>query len=1051
MSSGRDLSPDAGNSSDRRSSDPYYTNEDIEILHEIIVRAQELLPTLPERERLPTNALFGAYYETLPRLGLKADHDNRYARILFKVGGIGGAATLYERFEAILSRMGIEIEFDREEGGQYSQLEGSIPALENPAEEGEYPPRERRRRNSENTYRDIDQRTPRRTERRRRNSLSVLVEPSTTPHPSRLQHFARQNEILQRRHQDQAVIDNEEDYNLPQHNVRAWLASRPGEPQHGRGRSTSAHERMPIRRGSHSYVPDGQASTGNRSIPSEDFQAPSEFTAVTSAQDDQPQQHSSDQTLIELMNIKALIFRQQRVRTLSTRIASLWRDSALGIRVNKQNLEAVAQKHYRRGALRMAITSWHKQIIEIRSQPAEVVKTVQFYAKLEGLTGQVRDSILLAKAFSHWAVVASDGVERTAVAREHMIRWRTFNNWKELTIIKELVFRRQVTRKFFGLWRNRHKENSIYDGTALLKYEENLVERIYRQWLWKSRDIKATSWWAEGVKWRLLQSWRRAIQNVHEKDYTAYTQWGSKLMSGRWKAWKSRLRELNQQGQQAVTFNRVHSCSMALRKWRRETRTLPPRLTLQADLDTRLLRQTFVAWLNRSRQEQFAASVDRSKILREALTNWQHKLRLKMICQLAADRIRKHILSKWALAERAALADRIYDWWLKKKYMHKWIEKWRTAREMRRTQEELAKASAARKTQGLVLREWIARGRTLQECESTAMDFYGPKILNATIQEWTGRLKHVQKLYQWSRDAEFYFLASKVLKRWKASTESIKREKRTSAYVQVRRRGKLNLARGILLNWHQWGLEIARMNAQAVELQQNKNVIIGMNIFDKWRARAEEADEMESLCQGTILSKHLVRWRERSIAFRNLELEAIISFQERQLSSAVKKWSLQTLRQKSKAQTASDVREKNIKRTFRKIFMYWHQRTAQIRPFTKAEDPPEQLESTPRVEAWSDFGDEGGVDDGASSTFLPGYLNTPSKRSERVTAAAARFASTTPKAPLSTSFERQLRARYSGSNLSTGTRKGPGRSRLGMGEGFEDIQGKSKDDENGMI
>jgi protein SFI1 len=79
-----------------------------------VLLAQELYVTLPERERLPTNALFKAYYDILPRLGLDADHDNRFARILFKIGGLRGHGTLRERFVDVLGNMGIEVAFDDE-------------------------------------------------------------------------------------------------------------------------------------------------------------------------------------------------------------------------------------------------------------------------------------------------------------------------------------------------------------------------------------------------------------------------------------------------------------------------------------------------------------------------------------------------------------------------------------------------------------------------------------------------------------------------------------------------------------------------------------------------------------------------------------------------------------------------------------------------------------------------------------------------------------------------------------------------------------------------
>ncbi|TVY92677.1 hypothetical protein LAWI1_G002366 [Lachnellula willkommii] len=163
--------------------EPYYSNEDVAILHDIVTLAQELLPRLPERERLPTNALFNAYYDILPRLGLNADHDSRYARVLFKIGGLRAEGTLYERFEEVLARMGIEIEFANEDEGEFSQPEDSQDHIENatvgttPPEDENVESKTHRRRNSESSF--WDQGTP--TAPQRRNSFSSAAQVAHQP------------------------------------------------------------------------------------------------------------------------------------------------------------------------------------------------------------------------------------------------------------------------------------------------------------------------------------------------------------------------------------------------------------------------------------------------------------------------------------------------------------------------------------------------------------------------------------------------------------------------------------------------------------------------------------------------------------------------------------------------------------------------------------------------------------------------------------------------------------------------------------------------------
>ncbi|KAK6602018.1 WD repeat protein [Botrytis cinerea] len=93
--------------------EPYYTDDDLVILHDIVVRAQHILPTLPPKDRLPTLALAKAYYEFLPDLGIHPDHDSRYFRFIFKIGATGEfTGTLFDKFEECLAKRGITLEFD---------------------------------------------------------------------------------------------------------------------------------------------------------------------------------------------------------------------------------------------------------------------------------------------------------------------------------------------------------------------------------------------------------------------------------------------------------------------------------------------------------------------------------------------------------------------------------------------------------------------------------------------------------------------------------------------------------------------------------------------------------------------------------------------------------------------------------------------------------------------------------------------------------------------------------------------------------------------------
>jgi protein SFI1 len=198
--------------------------------------------------------------------------------------------------------------------------------------------------------------------------------------------------------------------------------------------------------------------------------------------------------------------------------------------------------------------------------------------------------------------------------------------------------------------------------------------------------------------------------------------------------------------------------------------------------------------------------------------------------------------------------------------------------------------------------------------------------------------------------------------------------------------------------------------------------------------------------------KRFTIWKDRSSAFRDVNFEAIVNFQERRESEAMNKWKLAGLKVQAQLDSATKIRERSVKRTFRKTFIYWRQSAVQRRPAKQVDSNVEIAQIGPALnsEGWSEMGDDNVTEewahrlDGPITSVplaIPGYLNTPSKRAGRVTAVAARL-STTPRGPLSTKSERQLRAQYSKGFLPS-TRHGPGRSALGTDGGFADIIDKT--------
>ncbi|KLO96859.1 uncharacterized protein FFB20_13182 [Fusarium fujikuroi] len=118
------------------SQDPYYSNEDIAALHAVVVAAQELLDSAPEPKPLPAAALFKAYDVVLPTYGIDPDSDHHLSTFVFRVGGERGDGNLLDKFQAILSRMGIVLEFGDNTTASPRTSTSTSPAVSSSSRQG---------------------------------------------------------------------------------------------------------------------------------------------------------------------------------------------------------------------------------------------------------------------------------------------------------------------------------------------------------------------------------------------------------------------------------------------------------------------------------------------------------------------------------------------------------------------------------------------------------------------------------------------------------------------------------------------------------------------------------------------------------------------------------------------------------------------------------------------------------------------------------------------------------------------------------------------------
>lgn len=105
---------------------------DITILHSVVSSAQDQFNRSPHPKPLPAAVLFKAYDDVLPTFGVDPDSDHHLSALVFRIGGENGDGSLLDKFEAILKRMGIVLDFgENATVSEHSYQPASLYATDN--------------------------------------------------------------------------------------------------------------------------------------------------------------------------------------------------------------------------------------------------------------------------------------------------------------------------------------------------------------------------------------------------------------------------------------------------------------------------------------------------------------------------------------------------------------------------------------------------------------------------------------------------------------------------------------------------------------------------------------------------------------------------------------------------------------------------------------------------------------------------------------------------------------------------------------------------------
>ncbi|KAK5997383.1 hypothetical protein PT974_02739 [Cladobotryum mycophilum] len=844
------------------SQEPYYSNEDIEVLHAVIAAAQEQLDRTPDPKPLPAAALFKAYDDILPQHGIDPDSDSHLSTLVFRVGGEQGPGTLSQKFQSILERMGIVLEFGDESTSssrssrshsrsrspspgpsdssrQYGQRQQSTPGdvlLRKPVSQHDIiiqqdPPASPIAPSQTSVSNHEPKLEKAAIDAPPEVSPSVQDIQNSAPHP--LQQIDQQNLVSrfnygQVESQIDAVIKA-----VPQVVDSSHLSSKV------ETRTDSFIAPPEMRRAALASVIDRWRDAMKRQR---------EWSDIKLKSKDVVNKESQQKIQGDDINLGQYEDNNECHVNDQTHQTTLTRPTLVDKPMKPEKATALSNN--------LPKTPAAEQLQETRASPSQHINTdmnsdKEKHEQLLSRAARAREIYLASKVFNHWADRTATRLEREGVARRHMVRFRCFRGWSHApsSRVPAIDHLRTTTavQKLKRAVAYQEEQLSIAASTIARNYRLKTVLRVFDKWLYHLM---------------IQTSRKRAAARVKKN---AYAMWESRVTRDTILQQAMLQRKLDY-GQSCAFSNWQHQAQLANRR-------------LQAAHHVGMLRLSF---------NHLEVWVDQTEIERRA-----RAYRERLFLEKAADSF-----YKWNLTARA----QAFRWRSDFLSVTRAADKWLRSRAEHAVKKQVAN-SCFKKQYTLDFLDVLERASQdevkLTLLHSRARFFIATTrvlpMMDLVVEKRKNRIKDMVRRYLMMRYTQVSSVRKRrkfywVLDHWRA----------TASEMSDR-------------------AEVAAMSEASHELSQMQDALV------KWRKRTMEDSHLQLITSKYHRQAWLATWSDNAKGDEEREMQAWDSWAVGKQRQYLKEWSISSLQRSGQAHTASRVQQKYYGEKRNRTFQQWRQ------------------------------------------------------------------------------------------------------------------------------
>jgi len=756
--------------------------------------------------------------------------------------------------------------------------------------------------------------------------------------------------------------------------------------------------------------------------------------------------------------------RMQEDRDLLANVFGFWHATACETQQKNEQLKSVAVEYDNNDLLGEVLDIWNEEAAaaeETRLRAEAAAKHEQYVAKMEKRATRVYELFTMANLLAHWQEQTYEELERTAVARRHLVRKRAFEGWHAQHVEDETKVQNFILGHALQKWSQVALHHEVRQEVASQWHQQELCKQTLNTMWEESKKRLADEFYAVGLATQCLDTWADKARDIQEEYQVAVALDERLVLDEAVNIW---LEEVDVQQYNAYECTRqwlVQGCSRDLDYWQEQAKlsALLKQYNAKHEQDTK--RQALETWNAVFQDAQRDTALADAFLLKEPVDHWEREMKLKLFIERDEYETKAAVLEHWACEEKLAWYKGHLETRTKRQTLDTLLTAARQARGERERHEEEADYVDSYYTQTGVVDTWLAETDQMWKHRQNANLVNLYRTTRPCIDLWRERCHQSQ-----ARDGYYRRKADKhratsivsgALKKWPEVAETARRERMMTSLRQFRRKYKVELAQECLGKWLDATADAldAGHDAHQTNLHYKREDL--NDCLDLWNRSAKRAKNVQQIAADAELEVYCGKWQAQLHEAKENMQDAIEFDTEQTRKRCWESWEFQTLQNGGKRHLATTLQEKNERRVRRRILGEWHQKAvpeaaARINTrgtlsarrsvrqqlarsstsgfYTASQLATLQPRDTPSqaLGPMPEFDEEPLVPDLED----PGFMSTPTRWT------SGYRPTSTPSALLATPHERRLRQQYGG-----GGGGGFGGSRARWG-GFSDIGEESE-------